>query len=319
MRGALVAASAIVVALVPVSTGHASSHPVTVGQTQSANEACSADANNLVQTSNAGGASYAVPYTGVLTSWSHSARQIQGAQLQLKVFRHVGGIKYMTVGQSGFQSVQDPQDYTFPVRIPVQAGDLLGLGLADNRATNPTSCFFRTNEGGDSHRERVGDVPPNQSEDFPIAGNEIRLNVSARLEAAPPGPNPNPFTPLVDRRKPKGKVTKANGNSVLTNGVVALTVTPDEDGTLAGGATVNVPPLSKVYRFKSTSKTVRAGVKTRVKLKLSKKGLRAARRAARARKKLKVKVSLTLTDRAGNKAAVKRTIRVTKKKKKKRR
>ena len=314
MRRTFGLASALALALIPAGGAYGSSHPVDVGETKATNEACSAAQNNLVQAgSGAGRNSYAMPYSGVLTSWSHDARQVPGAQLKLKVFRPQGGNRFMTVGESGFHDVGEAKTHTFPVRIPVQAGDVLGLGLADNRDdpdNQPASCFFRDAVGGDVMRERVGDLPPGQSGDFNDGGAQVRASVSARLEAAPSG---SPFTPLADSRKPTGKVSRATGSSLLTNGLVALTVTPDEDGNLAGGATINVPKLSKVYRFKRVSKAVRAGVKTRVRLKLSKKGLRAARRAARRRKKLKVRVSLTLADRAGNKTAVKRTIAVKRK------
>jgi hypothetical protein len=83
-----------------------------------------------------------------------------------------------------------------------------------------------------------------------------------------------------------------------------------EPGTLRASATVNVGGASKVYRFKSVSRSVRANVFTKLRLKLVKKRLKAVKRALKKRKRLKAKITVTARDKAGNRRSQKATIRL---------
>ena len=57
---------------------------------------------------------------------------------------------------------------------------------------------------------------------------------------------------------------------------------------------------SKSYKLKKVSKSLKAGEKGTLKLKLSKKVRNKAKRALRKRKKVSAKVTVTATDAAGN-------------------
>jgi hypothetical protein len=83
-----------------------------------------------------------------------------------------------------------------------------------------------------------------------------------------------------------------------------------EPGTLRASARVSVPGASKVYAFKTVSRTVGANVRKKLRLKLAKKRLKAVKRALRRGKRLKARVTVTATDKAGNKRAQKATIRL---------
>src|SRR6185312_2403085 len=67
--------------------------------------------------------------------------------------------------------------------------------------------------------------------------------------------------------------TKSSQKVVKQKGLVA-SLKSNIGGTLSATATVGIPSGSKVVGFKSAKKTLRAGRKTTVKLKLSKSGLR---------------------------------------------
>jgi hypothetical protein len=83
-----------------------------------------------------------------------------------------------------------------------------------------------------------------------------------------------------------------------------------EPGTLSASATVSVPGASRVYKFKRASKRVAAGKSVKLRLKLSKKGLRAAKRALKKRKRLRARIRVTAKDNAGNRRTAKRTVRL---------
>jgi hypothetical protein len=85
--------------------------------------------STLVQTSSPDDR-YSVPEAGVITSWgkfaSFDPNNLQ--HLKLKVGREVPGGNWQIVGESNFETLEAVgQKNTFPTRIPVQAGDTIGL------------------------------------------------------------------------------------------------------------------------------------------------------------------------------------------------
>jgi hypothetical protein len=186
MRRVTIAISAaFVLAAMPAASAQGASH-VTLGFTQSSNTACAAANTVDVQTAVGPGVnSYTVPPGGgVITAWQHSARDIDGALLKFKVLRPggplVGPAPFYAVGESAFMSVAEPIDHNFATRIPVNAGDRIGLATAANAAASPPACNTGTSTTADEVYEGA---------DFALGGtstlspfNNFRLNVSATLE-----------------------------------------------------------------------------------------------------------------------------------------
>jgi hypothetical protein len=83
-----------------------------------------------------------------------------------------------------------------------------------------------------------------------------------------------------------------------------------EAGRLTARASVSVAGASKVYRFKTVSRSATANVSAKLRLKLAKKQLKAVKRALKKGKRLRAKVTVTATDRAKNKKSQKATIRL---------
>ena len=77
---------------------------------------------------------------------------------------------------------------------------------------------------------------------------------------------------------------------------------PQEACTAAASGSLTVPKVSasKRYKLKKVSKSLKAGEKGKLKLKLSKKVRNKAKRALRKRKKVSAKVTVSATDAAGN-------------------
>jgi hypothetical protein len=157
---------------------------ITVGQvTNSLNEACDGRNNSLVQAKSAPGhRSFRIPRNGVITAWAHNSRGISGSKLKLKIFRPVRGRRFKMVGESAFGRFDDNGVITKRTRIRVRRGDVLGLGLAANAPSSPTSCFDPGGFRGDREYARAEDVRRGQVRGFPAGPFQVRLNVRARLE-----------------------------------------------------------------------------------------------------------------------------------------
>jgi hypothetical protein len=116
---------------------------VTIGQTQETVENCTSG-YDWVQPTVTSGNPYVVPAeipTGVITSWSSQAN-LNGGVMTMKVFRQVTGTTYRVIGHDGPRPMTPSVINTFSgFSIPVQAGDVLGVGAG---AGSP-GCIFDIN------------------------------------------------------------------------------------------------------------------------------------------------------------------------------
>ena len=96
---------------------------VTVGATFTPDLGCGSPNATLQAVSPNG--QYAAPSAGVLTLWSFQA-DASPPQLKFKVGRSVGGSGFTIVGDSPRQTMTPNVLNTFPIRIPVQSGDVIG-------------------------------------------------------------------------------------------------------------------------------------------------------------------------------------------------
>jgi hypothetical protein len=115
------------------------------------------------------------PSAGVITSWSHQTGGAASGTMRLKAFRPLGNDVYLAVGEDAPHTMAASTLNTFPVRIPVAAGDLMGL-----HATG-LPCLSNVTDS----RVRTAGVP----EDPPVGtavnapvGNARDLDLSAVLE-----------------------------------------------------------------------------------------------------------------------------------------
>jgi len=120
---------------------------------------------------------YAAPSGGVITSWSVFAGPPPVNHFRLKVARPAGGDNFTIVGQSDLMTLVPSQLNTFLVRIPVEAGDVIGFSLNEDMA----GCL-RTPASGYRFAFAGGDLQPGTTATFNIAGPERQLDVSATLE-----------------------------------------------------------------------------------------------------------------------------------------
>ena len=145
----------------------------TVGQTvdPSTGGECSAPAT-VIQT---GPASYTVPSDGVLTSWSYLAAALP-PQLRLKVARPVGP-DFTFIGQSTLQTPPPNTLSTYPTRIPVEAGDQIGVGI-----NSPGPCYAAA-DASYTYFVTPNEEPVGSTTTAPAQSGNVQLDIAAQLEA----------------------------------------------------------------------------------------------------------------------------------------
>lgn len=200
-----------------------------------------------LQTSVAAGNSYVAPTGGVITSWSTQVGANPGQVLGLKVYRSVGGGAFSVVGQDGPRALAAGLN-TFPVSIPVQAGDILGIFLSPGVHAD---CLIETGLAGDQISWQEGNTPVGSSFLIQETYSENRLNISASLL---PPPTISKIAPAQGSIKgAKVVITGANFASVtgVSFGSAPASFKVDSEGQI----TATAPPSKKLSKVPVTVTT----------------------------------------------------------------
>lgn len=195
---------------------------------------------------------YAAPSAGVITAWSYEASEVP-VQIQLKVGRPAGTNQFTIVGESAVETALSIPLNSFPARVPVQAGDVIGIrpvtiGLPCIRGMAPGYSYSAYVMGND--------VPPGTAATFNPPVADIQLDVAANVEpdADSDGfgdetqdrclgvPGPTGGCPRNDFAFGKVSRNKTTGTALLTvkapnPGQLALS----GDGLKSASAAVNAP------------------------------------------------------------------------------
>jgi hypothetical protein len=175
LLGALTGAAGLLLAM-----PSGASAATTIGSTFVPTGLCGTDAT-YIQTASSG-TPYSAPYSGVITSWSFQPGSSVPTTIKLKVGRTLPGADLMNntditiVGESAAQTPSGTGLATFPTRIPVQAGDHIGIyvngpGLTVN-SCNSDSAYI------DHYAD--GDLAPGTTQTF--TEENFHHDVSAILE-----------------------------------------------------------------------------------------------------------------------------------------
>jgi hypothetical protein len=239
---------------------------VTLGQLGPNNTSCSPNVD-FGQVSVSSGNAYQVPGTGTITSWSHSASAFNPQTMTLKIFRKVADPDiYSVVGHDGPRTLAPGLLNTFPAKIAVQAGDLVGL----NASSSQTACLF-TATVNDHLANRGGSLADGQAAAF-AASFGGRLSITAVFEPS------NAFT------LGKKVLNKKKGTATLNVEV------PNPGSLVLGGKGVKGASATGA----AISKTV--GAAGTVKLVIKAKGKQAKQLKRKGKVKLKAKITFTPTN-----------------------
>ena len=119
---------------------------------------------------------YAAPSAGVITSWTFRTGADAPSTLRLKVGRNVGGLAFVTVGQSAREFLAPGQAITFPTRVPVQGGDVIGFAHSSG-----FTCANFASPGYDYVSAPL-DPAPGTTTAYTQVGVSARFPISAQLE-----------------------------------------------------------------------------------------------------------------------------------------
>jgi hypothetical protein len=135
--------------------------------------------NMLLQSVSPPNDTYAAPSSGVVTSWSYQA-STGPVQIKLKVARQVTTTTFTITGESAVQTAAAASLNTFPTRIPIQAGEVIGL----TPVTNGLPCI-RSMATGYSYSAYVmgSDVPPGTTATFNAPNPDVQIDIAASIEA----------------------------------------------------------------------------------------------------------------------------------------
>ena len=236
---------------------------------------------------------YAAPFAGVITSWSEQSSSAGGeSPVVFKVARAAGGDNYTIVGQSEGKPIPDADQLnTFPVRIPVQAGDVIGL------FSGPPSVFLCS---GTATGYTVGlgpfgeDTALGATSTFPPVPDQ-RLAISAVLEADCDSDGLGDETQDPDTKTcPVNNFTFGKLKRNKKRGTAKLTVQVPGPGTLTltGKGLVKQRPGGDL-RTGDQARTVTAAGPA--KLKIKPKGKKKSKLVNTGKVKVKAKVTFTPT------------------------
>jgi uncharacterized repeat protein (TIGR01451 family) len=131
-------------------------------------------AATVVQTGVGDGVGYSAPTDGVITSWSFQS-DATGATVKLKAARRNPDGTYLIVGESDFQTTAPNQLQSFPARVPVKAGDVIGTAASTGKSVAYTGA------DADTVALAAGDQAPGSSGAYSDV-HGIRMDLTANLE-----------------------------------------------------------------------------------------------------------------------------------------
>ena len=228
---------------------------VTIGQTTGSQIGCGVAYTGL-QSATGGAPSYTTPFAGVITSFSHQPDADPG-QIRALLFVTENSTNYQVVAKSALVAITPSVLNTFPTRLPVPAGAVLGSQMTSGLM----ACALG---GGPGDTIKYGSFDPDTSSSFtPTTSGNYRWNVSAVLETDADGDGygdvtqdlcpqsklaqaacPAPDTTVT--KAPKKKSTKRKATIKFSATVAGSTFTCAVDGKAAQPCT---SPFKKKYKY----------------------------------------------------------------------
>jgi hypothetical protein len=222
---------------------------VTVGQIAPGTPTSCSNSFEFLQASSPD-VSYAMPASGVITSWSHRSQVGVGQTPTLRIYRKVGEpARYQVVGHDGPHPVAPSAVAVFDSSVAVKAGDV--LGITGHGGTANIGCLHQGGTGQEGFRN--GDLGASGIGDFMLGTG--RLNVSAVLvpdnvfTLGPVTRNKKRGTAAVTVNVPNPGEVTGSGNGITVTGATAT-----------GGGPVSVTIKATGKKKRKLNRTGRAKV-----------------------------------------------------------
>jgi hypothetical protein len=258
----------------------------------------------------------------VITSWSFNDGANTVPNLEFKVARKVSGDDYTIIGTSVAGTQAPNTVVSFPARISVQAGDVIGLYEGGGTCGSETTGTY---EWVDGTNEALGSTTTFKLIDddfsFPVAarvepdadgdgfGDETQdlcpteANTQAACPSSSPPPSPRDTTP------PSLSASSTKSAKLSRSGALSLAMTSSEPASGSATGTISLPSVAKTVRFKTAKVKLTARKLTKISLKLPTSNAQKVRKALK-HHKLRAKIVVTVRDLAGNKTVRRLTIKL---------
>jgi hypothetical protein len=125
---------------------------------------------------------YTAPTNGVLSSWSSQGGGTAGRSLKLMVLQPQGGNVYAAVQKDITHTIAINSLNTFQTRLPIQAGQVLGLFVPSGQPGGLSTCAFGSMDGNIRTSTTLGEPALATPVDYNDLRGGSKLNVSALLE-----------------------------------------------------------------------------------------------------------------------------------------
>jgi RTX calcium-binding nonapeptide repeat (4 copies) len=195
-----------------IMTSPAFAATATVGQLFTPANNCVGPFTYLQTASPSGGASYVIPFDGVITSWAWHAGAAPVTGLKLKVGHAVSGGQFVIDAEAPAGSQTPNATTSYPANIPVQAGEIIGITQNGGNCGSP--------DVGYAYTYFIGDVPPSSTPVTPTATTpDFGFPVQATVTGPSTGTGPAPTLPNGAPATCNGKpatIVGTNGNDVRT-------------------------------------------------------------------------------------------------------
>ena len=279
------------------------------------------DAQRTLPAASAAPGGVVVAAPGVVVRWRiktgvSSATSVTG---RLRVLRDNGGVR-----TGGLETIPVTAGiHQFATRLPIAAGERLGVDLTTSGfdfVTALTALYVSAGTG--AYDRWIPPVADGASAGPTTTSNDVELLLNGDVEADADGdgfgdetqdlcPTSAALQTACPVAPPKDTTAPAIANSkiggVVRNRSVTVTATSNEAGSMRATGTIAVGNTSRTYRLKGATKSVAAGKRTTLRLKVQKRAFNALKRTfRRAGRKARVRISLACTDPAGNRSATKR-------------
>jgi hypothetical protein len=235
------------------------------------------------------------PSAGTIVGWRVRSGSASPATASVKLhlrLLHANG----TAGSASPSVVlplAQPGIHSFPALLPVQAGDRLAVeSVVRGTGSGPAYVPIAKVEAGlGSLDEWISPLFPGLDLTPDSTREGAELLVSAEIDT--------------DLQPPRTKLTYPQRQDFLTEKEVLVRFRCNEDATVFASGQLEYPRGARggvIYGLYGTSRQVKAGTKTTLRLRLPRKTLEAASRALDNGKRIVVKVTVSATDRVGNRS-----------------
>ncbi len=259
-----------------------------------------------------------VPFDGVIVGWRMKTGTTNDGVTEIKAgLRLFHGDKRLASGGLFQFPLNEPGIHSYLARLPVKAGDRIGLDSYTTTNTVdggdlPVSYSGPSAGSIDIYGSATGEAPPGNKD----PEHELLLQAEVEPDAdhdgfgdetqdgCPTNPLSQAPCPSSDLMPPVARISVSPRQDFIKLREILIKVTSNEAGTATGAGTIKIKGVRKTYRLPSVTQVVTANRRAKLHVNIPRKALKAAKRALKHGKKVRAVMTVQATDAGGNAGGV---------------